>query len=244
MATYTGIADASGAFTIPFSANYTGGQKITVTAEKDAAVKTIELFAPSGPTGGGTIQFSGTVVNFPINIGNMTLTGFTGKIQNDAFRVYSNGVSFGLATGLKIDEGVTEIGTTAFYGLNKLKFIELPLSLEIIRSRGLDAQADNSVIEIINIPRVKTIDSNAFDNHQAKYINIGASILSIGSAAIHCGRCLELVVLAIIPPTIASDSFRFIGNQPAMKIKVPAASLAAYQTAANWSAYAARMVGI
>ena len=39
-----GVADLNGDFTVPFSSNYTSGQKITVTAEKDSATKTIELF--------------------------------------------------------------------------------------------------------------------------------------------------------------------------------------------------------
>mgnify|MGYP001618506052 FL=1 len=42
MPTVTGTADANGDFNIALGANYTSGEKITVTAEKDSAEKTIE----------------------------------------------------------------------------------------------------------------------------------------------------------------------------------------------------------
>lgn len=244
MTTFMTVADVNGDFTVPFSINYTGGEKITVTAEKDSATKTIELFAPSGVVGGGSIVFSGNVENFPLNIGNLTLKGFTGKIQDNAFRAYSAGSGFGAATGLKIEDGVSEIGASGFYGLGRPIFIDLPLSTKILGSSSFASTSTNSALETINLPGVITIKSNAFDNQQARYINIGTAITSIESSAINCARCLELIVLATTPPAITTTSLRFVGNMPAMVIKVPTASLTAYQTATNWSAYASRMIGI
>lgn len=62
------------------------------------------------------------------------------------------------------------------------------------------------------------------------------------TSSLNAARVLrEIHVLATTPPTLTSgalDNFSADG-----KIYVPSASLAAYQAAANWSAYASKMVG-
>lgn len=242
MATYTGIADASGNFTIPFPANYTGGQKITITAEKDAAEKSIEIFAPSGQSGGGVIQFSGTLDNFPANIGSVSIDGVSGAIQSGAFNASSEGALWNKAIGLTIGSGVTSVGSGAFYQWRSSKNLTLPNTLVSISSIAFIQWVE--LLEI-NIPNsVKTIGDSAFQGaSKIKKVTIGSGVASIGGYALYpFSLCSEVICLATTPPTITGTTFFQINTS--CVFKVPAASLAAYQAAENWSTYAARMVGI
>lgn len=219
MAIYTGVADANGDFNIPFSANYTSGQKVTVTAEKDGATKSIELFAPSDTLGGGAIQFSGTLANFPNNIGHVTITGLSGAIGNTAFYSSFSDEWCGKATGLTVDHGVTSIGSSAFSGWSG--------ALSLLLPEGL-----------------LTISQYAFDGwSKCKTVTLPSSITSIADGAFRgLSVCESITIYATTPPLITSITF--INLRSACIFKVPAASVAAYQAAPNWSAFAARIQAI
>lgn len=288
MTTYTGVVDANGDFTVSFSSNYTSGQKITVTAEKDSATKSIELYAPSDVTGGGVIQFSGTLIDFPLNIGVVTISGISGKIGNYAFQSAANALSvWKKATGLIIGAGVTEIGDFAFEGWSNIKSLSLPVGLTKI---GNNAFFGASSVENIVIPgsvtsigaysfysslaltlslpgSINVIPEYAFSSWpkatnlivpegvvnvgvhsfsywlKCKYLTLPSSLVTIGALAFaDLVECIEIVCLRTTPPTLASGGLQ--GLNAACVIKVPATSLAAYQSAANWSVFAAQMVGV
>lgn len=242
MTIYTGVADANGDFTIPFSTNYTGGQKVTVTAEKDDATKTIELFAPSDAVGGGNIIFSGTLNNFPVSIGGVKLKGFTGAIGNKAFDASVAGVFGGFATSLEIDEGVTSLGTGAFLSWAACTTLKLPGTLNSI---GESAFQFWSALRAINLPEgIATIARSAFLNASAvKSIDLPTTITSIGDFAFtNLTGCDVVVCRKLSPPTLSSSAFN--GLKSTCVFRVPAASVAAYQAAANWSAFASRIQAI
>jgi len=288
MATYTGVADGNGDFIIPFSSNYTGGQKITVTAEKDGATKSIELHAPSDVTGGGVIQFSGTLIDFPLNIGVVTISGISGKIGNYAFQSAVNGLSiWKTASGLVIGSGVTEIGDFAFENWANIKSLGLPAGLIKI---GANAFFGNALLESLVIPNTVTqigafsfyasqaltlsipgsisiipnsafaywvkatdlvlpagvarVGSSAFANwSKGKYLTLPESLAIIESGAFSGWvECLEIRCLRTTPPTLESSAFQSLKST--CIIKVPSASLAAYQAATNWSAHASKMIGV
>ena len=265
MAIYTGVADANGDFNIPFSTNYTGGQKVTVTAEKDGATKSIELFAPSDTTGGGVIQFSGTLANFPNNIGGIVLSEISGAIGDYAFNSANSGEIWANATSLvippgitsignyafmawsgstsvSIPEGVTAIGNNAFMNWTNLLSIILPSTLLTI---GANAFSSASKVTSLVIPNsVTSIGNSAFFSYaQLLSLTIGSSVVSIGSQAFQgLSACNEIICLQATPPTIQSNTFN--GLKATCIIKVPAASVSAYQAAPNWSAYAARIQAI
>ena len=137
MAIYTGVADANGDFTVPFSSNYTSGQKVTVTAEKDGATKSIELFAPSeviAPT--GVIQFSGNLTNFPANIATVTISGLSGKIADYSFYANNDLHMWAKATGLVVGSGVTKIGAYTFAKWVKAKNITIASTVTSILEAG------------------------------------------------------------------------------------------------------------
>lgn len=289
MATYTGVADASGNFTVPFSSTYTSGEKITVTAEKDSATKSIELYAPSEVTGGGVIQFSGNMTNFPNNIGTVILKSEITNIPSYGFAVNSTGNIWAKATGLVV-EGATNIGSYAFLGWSSLRILTLnsglknigayafeghklvnlniPASVETISSYAFNSAerlisitfetnskltsiseyAFTTAIELtfpLILPKsLVTIGSGAFRFiWKLKSLIIGPNVKTIGSSAFAGARVLEeMIIDALTPPAIASSTF--LELNPACVIKVPSASLSAYQSALNWSIYASQMVGV
>lgn len=244
MTTYTGVADENGDFTVPFSSNYTGGQKVAVTAEKDGAIKTIELYAPSNVSGGGFIKISGDYSNFPQNIGVITLSDELGAgLSNNAFfsdATYAN--IFGMATGLVIPSTITSIGDFCFNGwVNSL-------SLDIV-----------GVIE--NIPQYsfgswRSIQNAVFPEgtkyfrqyslmswNSLKTIVLPSTTELIESYAMYdWSNAQTITLLATIPPAITSTSFS--GLRSGCIFKVPASSVEAYQNAPYWSVYAARIQAI
>ena len=245
MTTYTGTADANGDFNISFGGNsYASGQKVTITAEKNGATKSIELFAPADTTGGGAIQFSGTLNNFPVNVGVVTLsTEISGYIAAKCFAAELLGSRFGnYPTGLKILGAVTEIRSDAFYAWGNATLLILPNVLQYLRSSAFERW--DKLAEIIIPNSVLAIDSYCFRYASlCKKITLGTSLSNIDSAAFSGAvACDEINCLRTTPPTIRSDTF--LNLKATCVIKVPASSLAAYQTAANWSAHASKMVGV
>ncbi len=220
MATYTGVADANGDFTVPFSSSYTSGQKVTVTAEKDSATKTIELYAPTDVIPQiNNFQFSGTMVDFPQNIGVITLNGLSGRINDNAMNVAGAGSIPSAAQGLVISDGPTIVGYNAFGGWSNAQSLVI---------------ADS----------VTTIEVIAFANWiNAKNVIIGSGILSIDSMAFtDLTSCTQITVKATVPPNIQADTFAYLKTN--CIIKVPSASVAAYKAKANWKTFASRIQAI
>lgn len=184
MATYTGTADGSGDFTIDFGGNsYTSAQKVTVTAEKDAAIKTIELFAPSDVTGGGAIQFSGDFSNFPQNVGVITLTNqIEGSIQANAMRGYVGTYNiFNYAQGLIIEGDVTTIGNYAFADWRFATQLSLPNTVTTIGQYSFDHFGFSATVDFdINLPNsVNTLSTYSFYYSNMKNFDIGSSVTTI-----------------------------------------------------------------
>ncbi|WP_180095498.1 MULTISPECIES: leucine-rich repeat domain-containing protein [unclassified Acinetobacter] len=266
MAIYTGVADANGDFNIPFSANYTSGQKITVTAEKDSATKSIELYAPSDVTGGGVIQFTGNLINFPNNIGGVRIGQITGTINQHAFDAAGHmNILWRKATSLTIGDGVTSVSDYAFRSWAGVVELNLPANLATIGQyafaqmtactsaripEGVTSVGSyaflgwNSCTELIIPNSLTSIAARAFDGFQIlKAFTIPATVTNIAAYAFNGLTSAEVItVLAVTPPSILATSFS--GLNAGCIFKVPAASVAAYQAAPNWSAFAARIQAI
>ena len=243
MPIYTGVADANGDFTVPFSSNYTGGQKVTVTAEKDSATKTIELFAPSSVIGGGVIQFSGTLTNFPFNIGVITLSELTGAIANTAFDSSSGNNLFGKATGLDMSNTVvSQVGRASFQSWRAAISLILPSTLTYVDAYGFTGWI---ALQELIIPDscVGAGSSSFFGMTALKKLTLGTSFINVADYAFSGMASLdEMIVKRTTPPNIHSTTFDSMKST--CVIKVPAASLAAYQAAPNWSAFASRIQAI
>lgn len=266
MAIYTGVADANGDFNIPFSANYTGGQKVTVTAEKDGATKSIEIHAPSSAIG-ASIEVSGSMLNFPLNVGDVTIN-MAGRLQDYAFScvnalaTYNNFLGR-TATSITL-VGCTELGVRCFEysSVNINNILSTPTLIKINEYAFANVRRSQAV----SIPPGKTWGIYVFDSAliteatfqsgvtiipigmfyqcaSLEKISIPATVTEIqGLAFASCPKLSEITVLATTPPIITSDLLR--SSKSNGVIKVPAASVAAYKAAPNWSAFASRIQAI
>lgn len=223
MPIYTGVADANGDFTVPFSSNYTGGQKVTVTAEKDAATKTIELFAPSDVTGGGVIQFSGNMTTFPNNIGNVTLTdGISGAIGAYAFHSGNTGTMWAKATGLAITGAVSSIGNFAFLNWINATSLALPASLNSVGDSSFSGWS--KCLSLTLGSNITSLAQNSFRLWSAAtFITFNANVTTVPTQCFQgWSKCASL----ILPDTITSIAdYAFSGWSLATSLTLPSGLL-------------------
>ena len=183
MTTYTTTADSSGNYSIAFGTAYTGGQKVSVTSEKDGSTKNIELYAPSSVIGGGVIQFSGTMANFPQNIGVITLkSDISGIINPNAMRSSANNFNmFYRATGLIIEGAVTELRDYALADWRYASLLTLPPTLTKIGQWALSYFGSVSTVDFnITLPNsVNTLDQYSFSNANMKNFDLGTGVTII-----------------------------------------------------------------
>lgn len=241
---YTGIADANGDFIVPFSSSYTSGQKITVTAEKDNAQKKIELFAPSGVMGGGGLDFSGSLNNFPNSIGVITLNGLTGGISDSAFAAANASSNiFRKATGLIINDGITSIGANCFTQWISATQLVLPNSILTLGNYAF--QGWSSCLELIIPASISIVPFAAFKDWLAcKKVIIPPSVTTInGDSFANLNSCDEIIFQRDTPPNLPSAG-AFSGLKSTCVFKVPIAALSVYQNNSQWSSFASRMIGV
>lgn len=270
MATYTGVADANGDFNIPFSANYTGGQKITVTAEKDAATKSIEIFAPSGLVGVGAIDIQGDLSNFPQNIDKMVINqDITGAISDYAFS--ATGLNAGhflkKAKGLELPDGITSVGQYSFEYWSSAESLILPSTLVLFGQNafrgwtsalglvipegvesitGTDCFIGWTSATTLELPStIKSIGSGVFMNWSSLLdLTLPQNLETLAGNTLRNLSSLQYLRCKRLTPPTGLSSSTLSGLNAACIIEVPAASLSAYQAASSWSAHASKMVGI
>lgn len=228
MAIYTGVADVNGDFKVPFSSSYTGGQKITVTAEKDGAIKTIELHAPSEVVGGGSIQFGGSLENFPQNIGAMIFSSDVKSISDYAF--YSAGAGGNTfassATALEF-EAVEAIGEHAFYGFTSVQKIDFPDSLISIGANAF--QNCNSCTNVKMGGFIKSIGANAFAGcSEIVSVNIPDSVTSLGAYAFESCRSAIDIYIGTAITSIPNNAFTYCSSLTSIIIPANVQSLGSY----------------
>lgn len=165
---------------------------------------------------------------------------------------------------LTIPSGVASVQPYMFRYCYALESVSLPKSVTSIESYAFDycsalrmlpyhggvATIDNHAysnlfqIAIAKIQNgVSTIGGAAFANcYGLASSTFPSTVTSIGNIVFNgCYGLKEIHVLASSPPTIDSGTFSSIASD--CIIYVPSASLAAYQSATNWSAYASMIQG-
>lgn len=166
----------------------------------------------------------------------------------------------------EIEEGVTSLGTAAFYGRRFTIPMKIPDSVvtigysafeesarvyltennnvETIEGRAFPYGAvfkENQTAEVLHLPKIKVIKNQAFYSAHFPYtIVLGPNITTIEFEGLRGNNSptTKLVIKATTPPTIQSNSFEFSSTY---EIVVPVGCLAAYQSATNWSQYADHM---
>ena len=118
-------------------------------------------------------------------------------------------------TSITIGNGVTSIGFAAFNGCSSLTSITIPNSVTSIGSYSIRFCTS---LKSITIPdSVTTIGENAFDRDE---------------------NLKQLILFPSTPPTLGSDAI----PTTVQSIYVQQSSKAAYQAAANWKAFASKIV--
>jgi hypothetical protein len=141
-----------------------------------------------------------------------------------------------------IPSSVTTIGNYTFYYCYTLASVIIPNS---VRTIGNNTFYYCYSLASATIPNgVTTISTSAFDCcHSLASVIIPNSVTTIGNYAFrYCYGMAHYYVYPTTPPTLSSTNV-FLNIPADCVIHVPAASLSAYQSATNWSAYSAKMVG-
>jgi hypothetical protein len=141
-----------------------------------------------------------------------------------------------------IPNSVTTMGNYAFSNCYSLASVTIPSS---VTTMGNYAFSNCYSLASVTIPSsVTTMGNYAFSNcYSLASVTIPNSVTTIGDNAFNnCYGMAHYYVYSTTPPTLGGTSV--FNTIPAdCVIHVPAASLSEYQSATNWSAHKAKMVG-
>ena len=207
---------------------------------------------PSGVTGGTIVYGKADVV---------TIEPYDSTVKTIGDRDFQSWMH---ATGLVLGEGFETVNEYAFFQWSNATSLSLPASLKAIAQyafstwtkctsitikEGLDSVGifalSSNICTNIEFPNsLKTVGGGCVANcSQLLKLKFGTGVTSMSSQVIlGCTKLQEFTIMALTPPTITVNTLQ--GIPTSCVIKVPSASLSAYQTAANWSAHASKMIGI
>ena len=112
-----------------------------------------------------------------------------------------------------------------------------------IRQVYNSATGEELPINIILPQNLTKIGISCFEGAWIKQITIPDTVTEIGDNAFsYCYQLASITCLAATPPSLGSGAFS--SDTAGFTIKVPAASVAAYKAATNWSSYADYIVGV
>ena len=234
----TSISDATfnlckklASITIPSSVT-TIGESVFTFCEKLASVT-----IPSGVTAIGIGAFNECFSLTAINVadGNPNYTSADGVLFNKTKTTLIQYPAGKEATTYAIPSTVTSIGKNAFGGSIKLTSVIIPDGVTVISDNAF--YGCTKLTSVIIPTGVTTIGSNAFCHCTSlTSISIPASVTTIDYSAFEdCTELASVIVNATTPPALGS--YAFSGNYSLSNIYVPAASVAIYQAADEWSDY-------
>ena len=186
-----------------------------------------------------------TIPDGVTSIGNYTLQNCYSlasvSIPEDT-EVIASGIfqTCGSLTSITIPAGVTSIKNDAFNGCHALTRITIPAGVTSIQSATFSYCY--ALLDVSIRGRVTDIGANAFSNcNSLASITIPEGVTSIAASAFqNCCGMAAYYLLPEEPPALANAN-AFSGIESDCIIYVPAGTLAAYQSATNWSTYASRM---
>ncbi|MDR0630233.1 MAG: leucine-rich repeat domain-containing protein [Treponema sp.] len=153
---------------------------------------------------------------------SVTLPASLKTIGNNAF---GNSTQTNACTNLDVDfsqcRSLTSIGSSAFKYC-AITSVDLSGCIRLVSIAGSDAFGNCTNLTSVTLPEfLDSIAASTFKN---------------------CSSLTRCVVYAVDPPTLATDAL--LNTSPDLQIHVPAASVAAYQGAANWSSLVDKIIPI
>ncbi|MBR4628575.1 MAG: leucine-rich repeat domain-containing protein [Ruminococcus sp.] len=208
---------------------YFSGAVLTANAEAVTA---------SGYCGDPTFNESENVA-WSLEDGVLTISG-TGAMENfnDVAPWYNYSSDI---TEVVIENGVTRIGSAAFYGCSMLISVTIPDSVTRI---GNSAFSECSNLTSVTIPdTVASIGDHAFYYCiRLKSVTIPESVKGIGCNAFELCESLYSVVMeseAVSP----IDNNAFKSTNESLKIYVPETAVGSYKNEESWSVYNENIIG-
>ena len=164
--------------------------------------------------------------------------------SNNITTIDTNAFISTMCENVIIPETVTLIGSGAFSSANIGTMI-LPGSVTRISFAAFsDVQGVNGVTPVIKLNEgLAVIEQSAFSFAGiAGEIEIPSTVTKIGDYCFNGASITTFICKPTTPPALGSGAFT--SNTAGFTIKVPAASVAAYKSATNWSSYADYIVGV
>lgn len=180
------------------------------------------------------------------------------KLQNLDFSDASNNVTAietmafnqALVDGLVLPNTISVIGIACFLSAY-ITTLAIPPLVTVLSRQAFayinpvynNETGEELPINIILPQNLTKIGSSCFEGAQIKQVTIPDTVTEIGDWAFnYCDQLASITCLAATPPALGSRAFS--SDTVGFTIKVPAASVAAYKAATNWSSYADYIVGV
>lgn len=184
---------------------------------------------------GGTVVVGGEVSAYQETLTKCYVGANVVAIGNYAF------TSCHSLTLITLPNSILSIGNNVFQACHSLLAICIPIGVTVIGTSLFNACRSLSIASLPD--SITTINVNAFSPcYTLKTIRFSSNMTSIGASAFQNDTRLMVIVCASSsPPTLSTTVFANITS--ICHIRVPSASLSAYQTATNWAVYANYMEG-
>ena len=204
----------------------------------------LEAFALSGPSNflsveGGVLfdKHKTKLIRYPIGkAGTPYTVPPSVKVLGDSSFTDSHNL-----TSLIFPDGLTTVEDFALYACQKLKMVYIPSSLTSIGSHFLGA----SEVEDVKIPEgVIELGNQFLDSCSAlKTLELPSTFTShYGAFCTGCTALQTVTCKAVSPPELTSNAFENV-ILAGVTLKVPAASISAYQNAPIWKDFKKPFVG-
>jgi len=177
----------------------------------------------------------------------LALTSLPDGITSIGSYTFCESTSLALSS---LPAGLNSIGSYAFLNCTSLTLSSLPEGLSTI---GNFAFGGCTGLTQITLPEgITSIPNSTFFNcRNLAQLTLPSTLVSIDNYAFaNCNSLAKITCYAVTPPTLGTNVFSvnsssgYISNRTLTVIKVPADSVTAYQTRANWSAYMSRISAI
>jgi len=204
----------------------------TVTPSSAAS----EVSWESDNTSVATVNSTGLVPVVGVGSVNISVTANEGSVVATCACTVSS-------TSATSAYGTTGGMIETYSGLDSLVLFPSSINGTEVTSFGYDSCWENSVIKGIILPTsTTTIGGCAFMSTSLTNVLIPSNVTFIDNDAFDsCSSLTSVTVQATTPPALGTNIF--YSDSALATIYVPSASLSAYKTATNWSAYASLMVG-